>query len=277
MHGPRPIGPSRATRAIIALVAAVACLGSVAYAATRPGIDERKAGGSHPAKGKGDRPPRPRFIEVPTSGGVLTDVQLRFHVAPPQQQPSRGGAGPGPAPAPTTAWRRFQCRFEGGDWEGCSSPRRLAGLEPGDHAFAVRALNRRGLPGPAAYYRWAQLEPKELTIDPVTDSLAELLPGDPAQQLPVRIGNPNPAPIEVTALTVTVTPDPPGCPADPNFSVTAASVSAAAPLVVPAGGTVTLPSATASAPTLALRELPSDQNGCQGATVHLVFSGEARG
>jgi hypothetical protein len=277
MHGPRPIGPSRATRAILALVAAVACLGSVAYAATRSDLAERKAETGKPARKRGERPPRPRFIEVPASGGVVTDVQLRFHVPPPPQQPGRGGPGPGPAPAPETAWRRFQCRFEGGDWEGCSSPRRLAGLEPGDHDFAVRALNRRGLPGPAAHYSWAQVEPKAFTIDPVTDSLAQLLPGDPAQQLPVRIGNPNPAPIEVTALSVAVTPDPPGCPADTNFAITAASVSPAAPLVVPAGGTATLPSATVSAPTLALRELPSDQNGCQGATVHLVFSGEARG
>lgn len=275
MHGPRPIGPSRATRAILALVAAVACLGGVAYAATRSDVAERKAGKGKSARKRGDRPPRPRLIEVPASGGVVTDVQFRFHVAPPPQQPGRGG--PGPAPAPTTAWRRFQCRFESSDWEGCSSPRRLAGLEPGDHAFAVRALNRRGLPGPAAHYSWAQLEPKAFTIDPVTNSLAELLPGDPAQQLPVRIGNPNPAPIEVTALTVAIEPDPPGCPADPNFAVTPAGVSAAAPLVVPAGGTASLPSATAGAPTLALRELPSDQNGCQGATVHLVFSGEARG
>jgi hypothetical protein len=275
MHGPRPTGPSRATRAIFALVAAVACLGSVAYAATRSDVAERKAGAGKPDRKRGERPPRPRLIEVPASRGVANDIQFRFHVAPPSQQPGRGG--PGPAPAPTTGWRRFQCRVEDGDWVGCSSPKRLAGLEPGDHAFAVRALNRRGLPGPAAHYRWAQLEPKAFTIDPVTDSLAQLLPGDPAQQLPLRISNPNPAPIEVTALSVAVTPGPPGCPADPNFAVTAASVSAAAPLVVPAGGTVTLPNATASAPTLALRELPSDQNGCQGATVHLVFSGEARG
>jgi hypothetical protein len=272
MHGPRPIGPSRGAGGG---VAAVACLGGVAYAATRPDVGERKAGAGKPAAKRGERPPRPRFIEVPASGGVLTDVQFRFHVPPPPQPPGRGG--PAPAPAPATASRRFQCRLEGGDWEGCSSPRRLARLEPGDHDFAVRALNRRRLPGPAAHYSWAQLEPKAFTIDPVTDSLAQLLPGDPAQQLPVRISNPNPSPIEVTSLTVAIEPDPPGCPADPNFAVTPASVSAAAPLVVPAGGTASLPSATASAPTLALRELPSDQNGCQGATVHLVFSGEARG
>jgi hypothetical protein len=275
MHGRRHLGPIRATRAILALVAAVACLGSVAYAATRPGVAERKAGDGRPAHPRGERPPRPRFIEVPADGGIGTNVQFRFHVAPSPQPPSRGATGA--APEPPVRWRRFQCRFEAGDWSGCGSPQRFAGLEPGEHAFAVRALNRRGLPGLAAHYRWAQLAPKEFTIDPLAGSLAELMPGDPAQQLPVRIGNPNPAPIEITALSVAVAPDPPGCPADPNFAVTPAGVSAAAPLVVPAGGTATLPSATASAPTLALRELPTDQNACQGATVHLVFSGEARG
>jgi hypothetical protein len=277
MHGRRHIGPGGATRAIIALVAAVACLGGVAYATTRSDVAQRKGEGArHPAGKRDDGPPRPRFIEVPPSGGILTDVQFRFHVTPPPQPAGRPGPGPGPGPTPSARWRRFQCRFDGGEWSACSSPARFAGLEPGDHAFAVRALNRRGLPGQAAYYRWAQLEPQNFTIEPLA-SLEELMPGAPAQQLPVRIGNPNPEPIEVTALTVAATPDAPACPGDTNFAVTPSSVSPAAPLSIPAGGAVSLPTATATAPALALRELPTDQNACQGATVHLVFSGEARG
>jgi hypothetical protein len=275
MHGRRHNGYSRATRAVIALVVAVACLSGVAYAATRSGVDQRRGNGQrHPGGKRDDGPSRPRFIEVPSSGGILTDVQFRFHVASPPQPAGRPGPGPEPTPA---RWRRFQCRFEGGDWNACSSPQRFAGLEPGDHAFAVRALNRRGLAGPAAYYRWAQLAPKNFTIDSLADTLEDLMPGGPALQLPVRIGNPNPAPIEVTALTVTATPDAPGCPGNPNFVVTPSNVTPAAPLSVPAGGSVSLPAATISAPTLALRELPIDQNACQGATVHLLFSGEARG
>jgi hypothetical protein len=113
------------------------------------------------------------------------------------------------------------------------------------------------------------------TVAPRSGSLEDLVPGAPAQPLPVRVGNPNPVPIEITGLTVAVAPDPPGCPADPNFAVTPAALSPAAPLGVPAGGSADVPAATA--PTLALRELPTDQNACQGATVNLVFSGEARG
>jgi hypothetical protein len=275
MHGRRHNGVSRATRAVIALVVAVAGLGGAAYAATRSDLAQRQGDGSgRSGRGQVDQPPRPRLIEVPPSGGILTDVQFRFHVAPPPQP--AGGGGPGPTPAPSTRWRRFQCRLEGGEWGGCSSPYILRNLKPAEYSFAVRALNRRGRPGPPAHYRWAQLEPKQFTIDSL-GTLEDLMPGAPAQQLPVRIGNPNPAPIEVTALTVAVTPEPFGCPGDPNFAVTPSSLSSATPLNVPAGGSVSLPTATATAPTLALRELPIDQNACQGATVHLVFSGEARG
>jgi hypothetical protein len=137
-------------------------------------------------------------------------------------------------------------------------------------------LNRRGLSGPAAHYRWSQLEPKTFEIQ-LLGSIEELMPGDPPRQLPVQIHNPNPAPIEVTALTVSVAPEAPGCVADPNFTVTPSSLTAEAPLLVPAGGAVSLPSAGAAAPTLAMRNLASDQSACQGASLRLHFSGEARG
>lgn len=276
MDGRREMGRKRATRALVALVVAVACLGSVAYATT---ISERARPhgkkGRHPARGQGQRPPRPRFIEVPPSGGVEPDSQFRFHVAPPEQRTQVPGPRPGAPPQPQ--WRRFECRFDGSDWDGCGSPYLVRGIKPGEHSFAVRALNRRGLSGPAAYYRWALLEPQDFSIEPLAGELEELMPGDPAQQLPVRIGNPNPAPIEVTSLTVAVAPQASGCDADANLAVTPSNLSPAMPLVVPAGGSISLPSGGATAPTVAMRELPVDQNACQGATVRLDFSGEARG
>jgi hypothetical protein len=275
MFGRRENGRFGATRVLLALVAAAACLGSVAYAAARPNGDRGGAEKArHPDRGQArQQPPQPRFIEVPPPLVVGGGHQFRFHVAPAPQRPGR--ALPRKPAAPASRWRRFQCRLDSGGWTDCSSPRVLDDLAPGDHSFAVRALSPRGKPGSVAHYRWSQLEPKEFTIEPRVGSLEELMPGAPPQRLPVRIGNPNPVSIEVTRLTVAVAPSPPGCPADPNFAVTPADLTPAAPLSVPAGESASLPAA--AAPTLALRELPTDQNACQGAAVHLVFSGEARG
>lgn len=260
----------------MALVAVCACLGGVAYAATHSvGERSRIAAAGKTSPGKTQGPARPEFIEVPPASVVGDGFQFRFHVPPPAQSPGRATPPDSSRPQTSPRWRRFLCRLDGGEWIDCSSPRVLPALDPGDHAFAVRALSPGGRPGPAATYRWSQLQPMAFTVAPQPSSLEDLMPGAPAQPLPVRIGNPNPVPIEVTGLTVAVAPDPPGCPADPNFAITPAALSPAAPLGVPAGGSAELPAATA--PTLALRELPTDQNPCQGVTVNLVFSGEARG
>jgi len=277
MFGHRSMGRSRAVRALSALTVAVACLGGVAFAATHSdsGRASREKTRKAP-RSRAHRPPRPQLIEVPPAVGVGAGFQFRFHVAPPSQ-PGAAPESVQPTPVPAVVQRRFQCRLDEADWTRCSSPYRLPGLEAGDHSFAVRALNRRGGAGSAAHYRWSQLEPKQIAIEPQVGSLEPLMPGDPPQQLPVRIVNPNPAPIEVTGLTVLVSPDSPGCAGDPNFAVTPSSLSPAAPLTIPAGASAGLPSGGATAPTLALRELPVDQNACQGTSVHLFFSGEARG
>jgi hypothetical protein len=94
--------------------------------------------------------------------------------------------------------------------------------------------------------------------------------------VPLRIDNPNPVPIEVTRLTASLTGAPPGCAAD-NFSLTGSSASEATPLVVPAEGAVELPGGSASAPAIALLDLPVNQDACQGAQLELSLSGEARG
>jgi hypothetical protein len=274
MPGRGDNGRFRAARAIIALAAAVACLGGVALAATR---SERPNGKkkNHPVKRQAQRPPRPTFIEVPPPTGVGDGYQFRFHVAPPPTP--AGGSGQGGTARPPKRWRQFECRLDDGDWGDCSSPFVLPGLPAAEHAFAVRALSPRERSGPAAHYHWLQLEPKEFTIDPLFDSLEALMPGAPPQELPVRLANPNPVPIEITGLSVTVSPDRPGCAADPNFGVTPSNLSSSAALSISAGGSVTLPSGAATAPSLELRELPIDQNACQGATLNLTFSGEARG
>jgi len=292
---PRRIAAGRAgaIRVAIALLAGSTCLGAVAYAATGAGGREAGLSGGHVAVGaprhtasppaQEERAPRVRLIEAPAASSAAVDTQFRFHV------PSRLQEGDGPSPpadpgAPALR-RRFQCRLDGGRWVECASPHRLVGLAPGAHDFTVRALARKGRPGPEADYGWqvvevasavdeALAEGKPFSIEQ-TGALAPLYPGDPAQQVPLAVGNPNSAPIEVTSLKATIAAVP-GC-AIENFELTASSASPATPLVVPAEATVELPSASISAPAIALLDLPVNQDSCQGAELELSLSGEARG
>jgi hypothetical protein len=261
-----------AVRALPVLIALGALVGSaVAYAQIKSGEPkvQRRVGEDAMRNPSYQPPPRPRFVEVPDAPAIGSATQFRFHVV---QRATRRERQPGPS-----APRRFECRLDGGDWDECGSPRRLRGLRPGDHTFAVRALNRQGRHGPAMQHRWSQLAPQEFLVEPLSASPGELMPGEPAQPLPVRIVNPNEAAIVVTSVTVGVSGEVPGCPADPNFELIPAGVSAATPLSVPAGGSVSLPTAEVSAPAIALRELPWSQDACQGIEIPLVFSGQAHG
>lgn len=290
-------GRARAIKAILALVAASACLGAVAYAATRPegpvaGLGRSKPIGAAPQHGAGaprgtgrERLLRPRFIEYPESISSLADPQFRFHVPPRPQPPDQPlpGSSPAPGAGEPVPSRRFQCRLDDGGWKACGSPYRLGGLVPGGHAFAVRAFNRAGLAGPVASYSWQysvpaeqeQAGPKPFTIE-LRGELEHLYPGYPAQQVPVRIANPNPVPIEVTTLTVDISGDPPNCSVE-NFALTPSSVSPTAPLTVPAAGSVNLPTGKIAAPSISMLNLPVDQDRCRGIEVPLAFDGEAHG
>jgi hypothetical protein len=106
--------------------------------------------------------------------------------------------------------------------------------------------------------------------------LEDLHPGYPEQPLPVLVTNPNRSAIEVTSLTVAIAEPPPGCSAE-NFTLTPSGASTGAPLQVPAGASVRLPTATVSAPSIGMRDLSVNQDACQGVDVALVFDGEAHG
>ncbi|HEU4738872.1 MAG TPA: hypothetical protein VFS54_07300 [Solirubrobacterales bacterium] len=278
------------------MLAGTACLGAVAYAATGTGSRDVGVAGRHVAigaphratspQGKDERAPRVRLIEVPAASSTAADPQFRFNV-PPRAKETDDSSPPAAGPEAATPRRRFQCRLDSGRWADCASPHRLVGLAPGAHDFAVRALTRKGRPGPDVSYGWqivvaaisvADQEPAEgkpFSVEQ-TAALAPLYPGDPAQQLSLAIGNPNSVPIEVTNLTATIASTPPGCAAE-NFELTASNASEANPLVVPAEGTVGLPAESASAPAIALLDLPVNQDACQGAELELALSGEARG
>jgi hypothetical protein len=298
--GRNAVGRARAIRALFALIAVFACIGAVAYAATRPAPRDVGLGGSKPVEAaplEGGGGPQgkkeesllqPRFIEYPEAFSVEPEVQFRFHV-PPRQQERPGPSQPGPAgevPRP----RPFQCRLDGGSWRSCSSPYRLSGLAVGGHALSARAFNRDGKPGPVISYAWQRVEPspraervdanEEVDSKPFSvelqGQLEDLYPGYPAQELPVLIANPNPMPIEITSLTVAIAAEPPQCPAE-NFELSPSNASAATPIAVPANGSVTLPTATVSAPAISMLNLPVNQDACRSVDVPLVFDGEAHG
>jgi len=259
------VARARAVRVAIALTAALACLGAAAYAASRPEGSGRAAAEvdaaaslrrEPPSKGAGARPPRPQLSTRTEAISTRAAARFRF---------SANGDG-----------LRYLCQLDHGFWKACQSPHLLRGIAAGQHSFSVRAL-RKSTRGPAARFTWTKVDPRALTVEPHSLRLAPLRPGDPAQAIPVRIVNPNSVPVTVISLTVAVSADPPGCPANPNLELGPSSLSPTTPLVLPAGGEVTLPSGAISAPTIALRELPFNQDACQGASFPLRFDAEGRG
>jgi hypothetical protein len=249
-HGWTAAGRRFATRALVALVVAGGCLGAVAYAA------QQKAGSGDPGPG-GPRPSRPLIVRHPAKVSTASTAGFAFKVA--------------------HGTPRFQCRLDGGGWKGCRAPYVVRGVGPGDHSFAVRALSRSGRHGAAARFAWKRVEPKPFSIEPQLSSLGALYPGAAPQVIPLLLRNPNPVPIFVTALRVSVSADPPGCDGVMNLALSPSSASSSAPLKVPAGDSVSLPAPGASAPSIALRDLPINQDACQGVQFPLVFSGKAHG
>ena len=146
-----------------------------------------------------------------------------------------------------------------------------------------QADERRSLPAPApvpaepAPVKPTPSEGEAFSIDPQLSGLAPLLPGAPAQALPLSLTNPNSETIFVTSLTVSVSADPAGCDSATNFELTPATASAATPVEIAAEATVTLPAQGIAAPAIAMRELPFSQDACQGAELPLRFNGEAHG
>jgi hypothetical protein len=243
-------------RGLLAVLAGVACLGAVAYAATPHGQAPDSTAGAERSQGPGSLP-KPKITMHPDKLATSTSAKFVFAV--------RGGKP------------RFQCRLDGRPpWSACQAPVTFSKLATGAHSFSVRVV-ARGRHGGATRFRWQVLEPKDFSITPQLGGLGALYPGAPAQALPVVITNPNPVPIFVTSLQVRATADPPGCGSAENLILAGASASGTAPIKVPASGSVSLPAAGVAAPSIQLRDLPVSQDACQRAQFPLAFSGAARG
>jgi hypothetical protein len=255
-----------AARTLIVLAALGAFLGAVAYAAGGP-----HAG--HPASPGGERS-LSRLVKINGRGWAAARLPRVRITAHPQATSTSSTARF--AFLARGAGRRFECRLDAGRWAPCVAPAVYRILSVGAHVFSVRVKSGRRH-GRASAYWWTLLEPKPFSIEPRLTTLPDLFPGAGTVQLPVTISNPNPVPILVTAVRVALTADPPGCDGADNLEVLPSNVSDAMPVLVPAGGKVDLPSGMASAPAIGLRELPVNQDACQGAELPLLFTGEAHG
>jgi hypothetical protein len=111
----------------------------------------------------------------------------------------------------------------------------------------------------------------------ITGSVGGLMPGV-ATAIRLTLTNPNGVPIYVTSLIVSIAADstPPGCSSASNIQLTQSNASGADPIVVPAGGSVTLASAP-RAPQVMLLNLPGvNQDVCKNKSFTLTYSGSAR-
>jgi len=246
----------RTTHGVLAVLAAIAGLGAVAYAASPRSPIPGSAPTPERSQATGSLP-KPKITMHPDKLATSTSAKFAFAVR---------GSKP-----------RFQCRLDGRPWTACQSPVIYGKLAIGSHSFSVRALAAGGKRGKPARFRWRLLEPMNFSIQPQLVGLGPLYPGAPAQPLPLIITNPNPVPILVTGLQVRATTDPAGCASAANLILSGSSASSAAPIKVPASGSVSLPAPGISAPSIALRDLPVSQDACQRAQFPLSFSGTARG
>lgn len=182
----------------------------------------------------------------------------------------------------------YECRVDGSPWIPCSSPVELTELAPGEHALCVRATTSEGVPGAHSCATWtAEAAPPVGPATPpgpvamqfsITGDLPSLLAPGSGGPLPLAVSNPHPFDILITELVVTVRPgsSQSGCDGPSQLAVTQSNTAGGGvSILVPANGTVSLPAQGATAPYVAMANLPSNQDACKGAVFDLAFSGTA--
>jgi hypothetical protein len=191
-------------------------------------------------------------------------------------------SGPGEQTTATTATFTFTdsqegvvflCKLDSGSFARCSSPKTYMGLSPGAHTFYVEARVGSGEVSVASY-AWTVETGKAFTI---SGSVSGPLAPGVSRALPLTISNPNHVQIFVTSLlaSVQVGSTKAGCDGPTNLQVTQSNVSSKNVLVVPALGQVTLPSGTATAPQVLMKDLASNQDVCKGASFTFNYTGSA--
>lgn len=251
------------------------------WASSRSGGPRRSSPGSY--TWTVDRqPPAPLIVGHPGDPTGSTSATFAFA----QAGPSAG----------------LECRLDGAAWRFCANRITYTRMPVGQHQLLVRALDPPAVPSPAAWFPWRITQATGAspviaadTIPGLSDAAAApppipagmgfainagaipglLYPGAAPLSIPVTLSNPNSVPIYVTSLNTTVTGSPPGCDSASNIILAQSNVSGANSVQIPANGSVTLPAQGVSAPTIALLDLPVNQDACINGTLPLGFSGSA--
>jgi|GEM_PF-2026418 len=176
---------------------------------------------------------------------------------------------------------RFLCRRDSGKFSACSSPQSYSSLSLGSHRFEVEAVDAVGNVSAPAGYSWTIVKEiaKETPGKPFTvsgNATGPLAPGT-TRALAITLSNPNNVAITVTALGASVAPgsSKAGCDGPSNLQLTQSNIAEAKALTIPANGQVTLPSGAISAPQVLMKDLPTNQDTCKGASFTFTYSGSA--
>jgi hypothetical protein len=168
----------------------------------------------------------------------------------------------------------FLCAKDEAKFTPCTSPKTYETVSQGDHTFSVQARDAAGNVSAAAQYAWSVFT-KTFSIE---GKLAGTLAPGVSQPLALTITNPNSKPIVVTGLQVTVAPGSTkaGCDGPTNLQVTQSNASSSNTFTVPAkGGKATVPVGGVSAPQVLMKNLPTNQDACKGASFTFAYSGSA--
>jgi large repetitive protein len=168
----------------------------------------------------------------------------------------------------------FLCAKDEAKFSSCTSPKTYETASQGEHTFFVEARDAAGNLSAAAQYSWT-IFTKTFSIE---GKLAGTLAPGVSQPLALTVTNPNTKPIVITGLQVTVAPGSTkaGCDGPTNLQVTQSNASSSNTFTVPAkGGKATVPSGSVSAPQVLMKNLPTNQDACKGATFTFNYSGNA--
>lgn len=170
----------------------------------------------------------------------------------------------------------FQCAAENGIYASCTSPYTYVvnTNNNGQHQFSVKAFDAAGNASAATNYSFKVAKDTATTgvQFSVTGDVGGLVPGV-WRPITVHITNPNASAIYVTSLTVQVSNSPSSCAAADNIELQQSPVSSSSPVVVAANAGSDVPAA--SAPRIRLKDLPTNQDACKGASFTLAYSGSA--